>query len=286
MLNSLVQSQPSAGRLGLACLVVCLTVVQFGCTQNPYIAGPGGPAWQGQTAQVNPAEARMAELTRRVQLMDANNTQLTTQLAASEQQRLTYQQELDLMRRQLADTTTQFEAAKIAASSAANQVKNFQASTKLRGNTTIRANNNLSQLAQRLNLGSLPVRVDGDVIRIVVPSDQIFQPGSATFHSQATSILDPIATQLKTVFPRQKIAVEGHTDNVAPYGGQVATSHQLASAQTSAILDLLARRNGIPPRQMFAVAQGANIPAQANDSAPGRAANRRIEFVIYPDTVQ
>jgi len=265
-------------------MVVGLGLV--GCTQNPYLAAPGGAAWQASpaTVAVNPIEAQVAELNRRVQLLDDNNRQLHTQLAQSEQQAQVYRDELGLVRKQLADTTTRLEATSIAAQEAENRVRGFHASTQMRGNASIQPNTNLSQLASSLNLGGIPVQRDGDVLRVLVPADQLFQPGTAQLHPQASSTLDPIAAQLRSVFPRQRIGIEGYTDNAAIYGGQVATTHQLASAQTAAVLDLLTRRAGMPPEQLFTVAQGANNPRQSNDTASGRAANRRIELVIYPET--
>jgi flagellar motor protein MotB len=130
----------------------------------------------------------------------------------------------------------------------------------------------------------LTAEQDGEVIRIVVPADRLFQPGTAQLQPQAAATLDPIAGQLRSVFSRQRIGIEGYTDNAPLYGGTAATPHQLASAQTAAVLDLLTRRSGMPPQQLFTVAQGANNPRQSNDTAAGRAANRRIELVIYPDT--
>ena len=103
-------------------------------------------------------------------------------------------------------------------------------------------------------------------------------------HGYVALVLDPIAAQLRSVFPRQRMAVEGYTDNSPMYGGQVSTSHQLASAQAAAVLDLLVRRAGMPPQQLFTVAQGTNNPRATNDTPAGRSTNRRIELVIYPDT--
>ncbi len=276
-------AQRHAPTIVVGSLLLCFVVA--GCSQNPYFAAPGGAAWQMPAATgVNPGEAQVAELRRRVQLLDDNNRQLHTQLAQSEQQSQVYRDELGLVRQQLSDTSNRLESAAIAARDAESRVQGFQASTQLRGNASITPNTNLSQLASRLNLGGVPVEQDGDVLRIVVPSDQLFQPGSAQMQPQAALVLDPIAAQLRSVFPRQRMAIEGYTDNAPMYGGQVGTSHQLASAQTAAILDLLVRRAGMPPQQLFTVAQGTNNPRASNESAAGRATNRRIELVIYPDT--
>ena len=283
--KALQRYRPSSVVRSAGALVMLLSV-STGCTQNPYLAAPGGTAWQGSptAATVSPAEAQLSELNRRVQLLDDNNRQLHTQLAQSEQQSQVYRDELSLVRKQLADTTRQLESTSIAANQAENRVRGFQASTQLRGNASIRPNTNLGQLAGRLNLGGIPVQRDGDVLRIIVPADQLFAPGTAQLHPQAALTLDPVAAQLRSVFPRQRIGIEGYTDNAALYGGQVATPHQLASAQAAAVLDLLTRRAGMPPQQLFTVAQGASNPRQTNDNAAGRAANRRIELVVYPET--
>ena len=269
-----------------ACLVATCASIALGfsgCSRNPYLA-PDGALWQAQSPTVSQSDATIAELRRRVQLLDDNNRQLTTQLAQSEQQAQVFREESDLYRRQLADMTAQLESATTVARNAQDQVRGFQASSRLRGGARIQANTNLQQLASQLQLGELSVEQDGEVIRVVVPADRLFQPGTVQVQPQATTALDQIAGQLRTVFPRQRIGIEGYTDSSPIYGGSFASSHQLASAQAAIVLDALTRRSGLPQQQLFTVAQGANNPRQSNDTAAGRAANRRIELVIYPDT--
>lgn len=270
----------------IALLAPALMLMMCGCNQNPYLAQPGGTAWQapGTPVATSTTSAQIAELNRRVQLLDDNNRQLHTQLAQSEQQSQVYRDELKVVRDQLAATTQQFQETKLAARDAENQVRGMRASTQLRGGATITPNTNLGQLAGRLNLRGVPVRQTGDVIRITIPADQLFQPGTAQLLPQASLTLDPIAAQLRSVFPRQRIGIEGYTDNSPIYGGQMSTSHQLASAQAASVLDMLTRRAGLPGNQLFTVAQGANNPLQSNATAEGRAANRRVELVIYPET--
>ncbi|MGB0598690.1 MAG: OmpA/MotB family protein [Rubripirellula sp.] len=283
MLRYLPQPQRWISLMALA----MLASLGVGCSQNPYLAAPGGATWQApQTASVNTTDVQIAELNRRVQLLDDNNRQLHTQLAQSEQQTQVYRDESEVLRRQLADVSKQMESSAIAARNAEQRVRGMQASSQVRGGATIVPNTNLSQLASQLNTGGLPVVQDGASIRILIPSDRLFQQGTAQLLPSASQTLDPIANQLRTVFPRQRIAIEGHTDNATLYGGSLATSHQLTSAQSGAILEVLTRRNGLPPEQLFTIAQGASVPRQSNETPAGRADNRRIELVIYPDTVQ
>ncbi len=264
-------------------LVTFVAFIASGCTQNPYL---GGSAWQRPPNALasNPAEARISELQRRAQLVDDDNRQLHIQMAQTEQKAQVYKDEADLLRTQLAEVSQQLESTRIAREAAESQVKGFKASTQLRGNATLQANTDLAKQAAQLNLGGIPVEKDRDVVRIVIPADQVFQPGTAQIHAQAAQVLDPIAARVSAVFPRQRIGIESYTDNARIYGGSVATSHQLTSAQALAVLDFLTRRSGLPGQQLFTVAQGSNNPRQSNDTPGGRVANRRIELVIYPDT--
>lgn len=268
---------------GMASLLLAFA---SGCTGNPYLTSPGSTAWQtpGAPTAIDPMQAQLAELNRRVRLLDDNNRQLHTQIAQSEQQSQVYRDELNLVRQQLADTTNRLDSAALAASEAKDRLQGMQASTQLRGGATIRANTNLQQVASQMNLGGLTVIPDGDTIRVVVPADQLFQPGTATLLPSAAPILDNLAAQFRTALPRQRIAIEGYTDNAPIYGGRFATSHQMTSAQVSSVLEMLTRRSGLPETQLFTVAQGSNHPRAANEDAAGRAANRRIEFVVYPET--
>lgn len=267
--------------------VQCLALA--GCTQSPYPAGPGLPAgspWGTAAApNASPHAAQMAELQRRVELLDKDNRQLQTQLAQSEQQSQVYREEVGLMRQQLADTAEQLEEARIAASKTQQQFRGLQASTQFRGGATLEANTNLRQIAEALKSTGLPVVYERDAARVLVPADQIFKPGTAQPLPQAAGVLTPIATQIVRLAPRQRIGVEGFTDDAPLYGGHFTSPHQLTSAQALAVFELLAERGGVARQQMVTTGHGTSAPRQSNETAAGRSANRRIEIVIYPDTM-
>jgi len=256
-----------------------------GCTGNPYLSSPGGATWQNpQAVSVDAGSAQIAELNRRVRLLDDNNRQLHTQLAQSEQQAQLYRDELNLVRQQLSDTANKLDSAAMAASEANLKYQGLQASTQVRGGATLKANTNLQQIVSQFAAGGFNAIADGETLRILLPADQMFQPGSATLEPTSAPMLDAIAAQIKTIVPRQKIAIEGYTDNSPLYGGRFASNHQLAAAQASSVLEMLTRRSGLPEAQFFTVAQGTNHPRADNGSPQGRAANRRIELVIYANT--
>jgi outer membrane protein OmpA-like peptidoglycan-associated protein len=49
-----------------------------------------------------------------------------------------------------------------------------------------------------------------------------------------------------------------------------------------AVVDYLQKRNQLPKNQLFTIGHGTNHPRAENQTAIGRAENRRIEVVVYP----
>jgi flagellar motor protein MotB len=49
------------------------------------------------------------------------------------------------------------------------------------------------------------------------------------------------------------------------------------------VFDFLCGRTTLKPGQLFVVAHGPNHPVVSNATAAGRARNRRIELVVYPE---
>ena len=81
-----------------------------------------------------------------------------------------------------------------------------------------------------------------------------------------------------------QIVVVGNTDNV-PVGPKLAETFPnnwaLAAARASAVVTLMAAE-GIPSQQLVAVSLGDTQPIASNDTAEGRAENRRIEVRLRP----
>lgn len=255
-----------------------------GCNQNPFGPGPQqGAYWRQPAADAQPPYvAQLQELDQRNRRLDANNNDLHKQLAQSQQREQMLSQEVSLYRKRLEDMANQLETTQLAKETAERQVQTMQASTRFRGGATITANSSLKQTLQVANLPGLDIRQDGDVIRIVLPADQLFAPGTVQWQPQASNILDQVAQGLTQNYPRQLVAIEAHVDSQSARtpGGL----HQLTASQALAVLQQMTQRNRIPEKQLFMINHGANQPLLSNGTAAGQAKNRRIEIVIYPET--
>jgi flagellar motor protein MotB len=262
--------------------VLCAMVGGSGCNQNPYLS-PQTAAWP-QAASVQPAQAQSFDLTRRASELDANNRDLHAQLAQSRQQVDLLREQVGLLQKQLGDSGKRMQDLQVAKEQAEKNLKELQASTMRRGSAIITANNSLRQELRLIEIEGVATRVDGDVVRIELPADQLFAPGTAQVVGTAFPILDRVAAELAKNYPRQVIGIEGHTDSTPIYAG--VGSHQLSNAQAMAVFDQLTARNRLPARQFYIAAQGPNQPLDSNATQAGQAKNRRVELVIHPHTYE
>ena len=246
---------------------------------------------QEQTIKVRQQEnelKRLESLHRRSLELDSDNRDLHKQLAQSQQQSSLLEDQLKLMRQQLDETTNQLAGAVQAQQSADQHVSALQANLQrhaIRSGATITANSSAQRMVTAVQIAGLSVRQDSDVVRIELPSDQIFTPQTASLKPAAQATLAQVAAAISQHYPRQKIGIEAHTDNAPLPDSQWRSNHQLAAAQAMAVFEQLASSHQFAARQMFVLGHGPNYPIAANTSAEGQQRNRRVEVVIYPETI-
>ncbi len=273
-----------------------LVIGALGCNRNPYQQNPyaamgaGGvlqptqPAMLGMNPMGQAVAPQIVDLQRRAQILDDTNRTLTTQLAQAQQQMQVARDRADLLAKQLQDTTGQLQQSLLAQRQTESQALGIQASMNKRGGAKLTANNSIAISSNAPQIPGARVVQDGDLIRIRISADQLFGQGTAQLISSGSYLLDQVATSISSQYGRQRVAIEGHTDTGPLYGGAFANPSQLAGAQAQAVIDQLVRRNNLPAQQLFMVAHGPNHPIGDNQTAAGRADNRRIEIVIYPET--
>jgi OmpA-OmpF porin, OOP family len=102
-----------------------------------------------------------------------------------------------------------------------------------------------------------------------------FASGSADLPASAAPLLDKVVAAIK-MLPGARVIVEGHTDSQ----GRAETNQQLSQDRALVVRDYLASHAGIDPSTITATGYGSSRPVASNDSAEGRALNRRIEVII------
>lgn len=125
---------------------------------------------------------------------------------------------------------------------------------------------------------SVKFTLDSRGLVATIATDQVlFQTGSSQVSGEGQKIIGAIAPAL-TGIPNQ-ILVEGHTDNV-PLHANGYTNWNLSTDRAVAVLQLLQASFGIDPSRLSGAGYGEYHPVASNDTAAGRALNRRVEIVI------
>ena len=141
----------------------------------------------------------------------------------------------------------------------------------------IRAN-----LSNEINLGLAEVFKDGESIIIRLTDQGGFESGSARLRDEFTSLLNSVGDSLTGA--SGLIQIEGHTDNVAmSFGNRYRNNWDLSSARAASVADYLQETGSIAPGSMIIKGLADTVAIGSNDSAAGRAQNRRIEVVVLPN---
>ncbi|MGJ4929720.1 OmpA family protein [Bradyrhizobium sp. HKCCYLS2038] len=101
-----------------------------------------------------------------------------------------------------------------------------------------------------------------------------FATGSAELSRESLALLDHIVDVAQRC-KEAEIAIEGHTDNV----GDEDSNMDLSKRRAAAVVGYIGEA-GIDTARMSSEGYGQTKPVASNDSAEGRAQNRRIEFVV------
>ncbi len=113
---------------------------------------------------------------------------------------------------------------------------------------------------------------------VELDSMSLFDTGSARLKPGSNRALVGALEMIKA-HAHKRVLVAGHTDAV----GSAASNQSLSEARARAVRDWLADAAAMPPSRFAIQGYGESRPKAANDTAAGRAANRRVEITLVPD---
>jgi chemotaxis protein MotB len=79
---------------------------------------------------------------------------------------------------------------------------------------------------------------------------------------------------------KEALRIEGHTDNVPIHNIHFASNWELSTARATDLIKELIDRYGFELRRLSAAGYAQYHPMVSNDTAEGRAQNRRLDIVI------
>jgi outer membrane protein OmpA-like peptidoglycan-associated protein len=165
------------------------------------------------------------------------------------------------------------EAAKQQALQAQQQAQNAQQQVQ---NAQQQAQTAQQQAQQQLTQAQAEVTQIKEMVARKDINPVNFKSGSADLLVNSHATLDKVAETAKK-YPNLKLRVEGHTDNT----GSANFNQTLSQKRADAVRDYLVNSAGVSADQVTAVGFGQTHPVTTNDTAEGRAQNRRVEFVFF-----
>ena len=135
-----------------------------------------------------------------------------------------------------------------------------------------------TQIAQH----TVSIQMGKDGLVISLREAGFFSSGSATPHADTLPILREIAGSLGHTY--YDLRVEGHTDNLPIHNSEFDSNWELSSARATRIARIFLATKAIPPERISASGYAEFHPVAPNDTAAGRAENRRVDLVVAPRT--
>jgi chemotaxis protein MotB len=278
-------SHPLACRIAIALSLGLALLPLAGCGSMAFSPNQQQAAVTLTPQQQQTLAMQTQQFQQRSAQLDRDNQELQSMLAQTRQHSQLLEDQVRATQTQLRDMTDRMASLQMNNDQLRSSTTALAASVQTRSQAEIHANNTLVRNLTVSNLPGIKVRQDGDVVRIELPSDQLFNSGTAQLKYGSDAVLRSVAADLTQNYPQQMIGIEGHTDGGPISSPQYPTDQHLSVAQAMAVYDLLSRGGGLQQQQLFVVGHGANHPIVSNATEAGRSRNRRVEVVVYPETI-
>ncbi|HEV2201504.1 MAG TPA: flagellar motor protein MotB [Bryobacteraceae bacterium] len=126
-----------------------------------------------------------------------------------------------------------------------------------------------------------PDQGDQRGLTISLPQAVLFAPGDDRIRAAAIPTLAKIAAALSAI--PNKVNFAGHADSTPIHNRRFRNNRELAAARSLRLMEALTGRDGIDESRVSLSSYGSAEPKSPNDTASGRASNRRVEILIFSE---
>jgi chemotaxis protein MotB len=134
------------------------------------------------------------------------------------------------------------------------------------------------------NSDELKVTQKDGKVYVSLSEKLLFKSGSFAVDAKGKSAIVKVAEVLNKLTD-VTIVIEGHTDN-KPYTiakGEVKNNWDLSAMRAAAVTNIIVTDGHLDGTRVVAEGRSDYFPVESNETADGRAKNRRIELVLSPD---
>jgi chemotaxis protein MotB len=135
-------------------------------------------------------------------------------------------------------------------------------------------------LSNQVATHSVSIQMGRDGLVISLREAGFFASGSASPKPETLATLRQIAASLSR--SPYDMRIEGHTDNIPIHNAEFDSNWELSAARATRIARLFLDLKAMPAERISAAGYAEFHPVASNDTADGRAQNRRVDLVILP----
>jgi len=132
-----------------------------------------------------------------------------------------------------------------------------------------------------MNDTDIEINVEKGVVFVSISDKLLFKSGSITVSGGAKDILGKIAKVVNNK-PDFEFLVEGHTDSKSISTDCMKDNWDLSVLRATTVVRILEKDFGVEPARMTAGGRSQYVPKTSNETAEGRAKNRRTRIVVLP----
>jgi chemotaxis protein MotB len=180
------------------------------------------------------------------------------------------------------DLTALSNESKMTISDQARRLKTLQALIQAQKDVMMKLKNSIADALMNYKSDELYVYIKDGNVYVSMEEKLLFKSGSDVVDPKGKEALKSLAMVLNSSNDI-KVLIEGHTDNVPIKTNLFKDNWDLSAARAISILRILTKDNGFDPVRITASGRGEFHPVKTNDTAEGRAANRRTEIILSPD---
>lgn len=136
-------------------------------------------------------------------------------------------------------------------------------------------------LQQGIDDSDIEISVDKTVVFINLSDKMLYYSGSSNLTPKANEVLGKISKIIESR-PNLEVMVEGYTDNVPIKNSCITDNWDLSVKRATAVVRKLQTEFNVDPNRLIAAGRGEYNALASNDTAEGRATNRRTRIIILP----
>ena len=161
------------------------------------------------------------------------------------------------------------------------QIKTMREAINKKDSVTLALVTSLKGALGDINDEDIQINVEKGAVFVSISDKLLFDSGKYSLSKEAMNVLGKVAKVVKDKDDFDFI-VEGHTDTDPIATSCISDNWDLSAKRAIAVVRTLQEDYNVDPKRMTAAARSKYLPVASNETAEGKAKNRRTKIVVLP----